>query len=141
MKERGGDFMYCHQCGKEVNEESKFCPNCGTQLTQTQKSYQPIQTNVVSSEDAPSMGFAILSFFIPIVGLILFLVWKDEFPQKSKSCLKGLISGIVAYIVVVCCFVSVFFKAVTDATSDYDHMYFEHDGITENIPYDDYFIE
>ena len=129
--------MYCYQCGKEVSEDAKFCPYCGASLTQTKGSYQPIQTQTVSSEDAPHMGFAVLSFFIPIVGLILYLVWKDEFPQKAKSCLKGLISGIVLYVVMVCCFVSMFFKAVSDIT--HDDVYFDHGGITENVPYDDFF--
>lgn len=58
---------------------------------QTQQQYQPPQ-------DAKSIGFAILCFFFPIVGLILFLVWKDEKPLKAKSCGIGAIVGVAVQI-------------------------------------------
>ena len=41
--------MYCHQCGKEINDEVKFCPYCGAPIdlgqTQTDQGYQPLQDN------------------------------------------------------------------------------------------------
>ena len=45
--------------------------------------------------DAPSVGFAFLGFFFPLVGLILFLVWKDQFPLKAKSCGKGALIALI----------------------------------------------
>ena len=56
--------------------------------------------NKMSNEnDSPSIGFAILCFLIPLLGLILYLVWKDDYPLKAKSCGKGAIIGVVASIV------------------------------------------
>jgi hypothetical protein len=49
--------------------------------------------------DAPNMGFAVLSFFLPVVGLILYLVWKDQFPFKAKSCGKGALIGALVEII------------------------------------------
>jgi len=52
--------------------------------------------------DAPSGGFATLCFFFPVVGLILWLVWKDKTPLKAKSCGKGAIIGVcveVAFVI------------------------------------------
>lgn len=34
--------------------------------------------------DAPSMGFAVLGFFFPLIGLILFLVWQNQYPLKAS---------------------------------------------------------
>ena len=88
--------MYCHQCGKEVGE-AKYCPYCGTKLIYdgNEDMYTNSQyMNNVSSNDAPSTGFAILSFCFPIVGIILFIIWNKDYPQKAKSCLKGFIAGI-----------------------------------------------
>ncbi len=35
--------MYCFQCGKEISDESKFCPYCGTKLEQEKP--QPVSDN------------------------------------------------------------------------------------------------
>ena len=47
-----------------------------------------------------------LSFFIPLVGLILFLVWNNESPRKAKACGKwaliGFITGIVISVLAYC---------------------------------------
>jgi hypothetical protein len=52
--------------------------------------------------DAPSGGFAALCFFIPLVGLILYLVWKDEYPLKARSCGKGALIGVIVYFGLSC---------------------------------------
>ncbi|MCL2489302.1 MAG: hypothetical protein FWF36_01025 [Propionibacteriaceae bacterium] len=47
--------------------------------------------------DAPSGGFAVLGFFFPIVGLILFLVWNDRTPLRAKSAGKGALISVIVY--------------------------------------------
>jgi len=49
--------------------------------------------------DAPSFGFATLGFFFPVVGLILFLVWRDQTPLKSRSAGKGALIGVITGVV------------------------------------------
>ena len=49
----------------------------------------------MSNQDSSSIGFGILSFFIPLVGLILFFVWKADKPLKAKSCIIGAAIGFV----------------------------------------------
>ena len=64
--------------------------------------------NIQTPEDASSIGFAVLSFFFPLVGLILWLVWNDSSPKKAKSCGLGALVGflseialsVIAYVVV-----------------------------------------
>ena len=70
--------MYCKKCGKELDDEAKFCPYCGTSTRDEKENAQ--------NGDARSAGFGILCFFLPIVGLILYIVWKDTYPLKAKSC-------------------------------------------------------
>ena len=60
-------MKYCTKCGHELVDEAVVCTNCGC-ATDNYKS--------ADRADAPSIGFAILSFFIPLVGLILYLVFK-----------------------------------------------------------------
>lgn len=139
--------MFCHQCGKEIGDV-KFCPFCGAEQTgqettqQDNQGYQPInqdpyqqqsyQQSYGRSDDQPNAGFAILSFFIPIVGLVLYFVWNKEFPNKAKSCLKGLIAGIVLYVVMVCCIIS----AGIGMASQYDDDSFYYNAIVETVPYE-----
>ncbi|HIT13098.1 MAG TPA: hypothetical protein IAB54_02975 [Candidatus Scatomonas merdigallinarum] len=38
-----------------------------------------------------------LDFFFPIVGLILYLVWKDQTPLKAHSAGKGALIGVIVW--------------------------------------------
>ena len=77
--------MYCKNCAKEIDEKAVICPHCG-----------------VSQETAPQVvdnggfGWGLLGCCIPIVGLTLFLAWRDMKPKTSKA------AGIGA-LVCVCC--------------------------------------
>lgn len=87
-------MKYCKNCGKEINDQSVVCPHCGVQ-----------QEDLAASGDSGSFGWGLLGFCIPIVGLILFLVWKGDKPKTAKMAGMGaLISVIVMalfYIVVI----------------------------------------
>ncbi len=98
-------MKYCGNCGHELEENSKFCPSCGAKVGDTTNPYQPTDANSDAhhSNDAPSTGFAILGFFFPLIGLILYLVWKDESPLKAKSCGKGALIGVIVNFVVGVC--------------------------------------
>ena len=50
--------------------------------------------------DIPSAGMTVLGFFFPLVGLILYLVFKDEMPLKAKSAGKGALIGVITGAVV-----------------------------------------
>lgn len=49
--------------------------------------------------DKKSTGLNILSFFIPLVGLILYLTQKDQTPIKAKGCGKAALIGFILQIV------------------------------------------
>lgn len=77
--------MYCKKCGAEIDDLAVICPKCGCSTGNTR----------VSADDAPSGGFAFLGFLIPILGLILYLVWKTEYPMKAHSVGKGALIGFI----------------------------------------------
>lgn len=62
-------------------------------------------TQVQSAKEGGTVGWGILGFFIPIVGFILWLVWKDEHPARSRSagigCLVSVCLGVVGVILYV----------------------------------------
>lgn len=49
--------------------------------------------------DNGSFGWAVLGFFIPLAGLILWLVWKDTKPRDSRQSRNGFIAGIIVQVV------------------------------------------
>lgn len=57
--------------------------------------------NYMYVQDAPSTGFAILCFCFPIVGLILYCVWRESLPQRAKSAGVGGLLGFVIGVVLV----------------------------------------
>jgi len=89
--------MYCKNCGKEVDEKAVVCPHCGVQLKELKVENSNRDDYGV---DTGSIGWGFLGFFFPIVGLILFLIWKDIKPKTAKMAGKGaLISVIVEFVV------------------------------------------
>lgn len=49
--------------------------------------------------DTGSFGWAVLGFFFPIVGLILFLVWKSEKPVSAKQAGMGALVSVISTVV------------------------------------------
>lgn len=95
-------MKYCTHCGNEINEHASVCIKCGCLVNSA------ISKPQSKEEDKPSTGYAILGFFIPLAGLVLWLVWKDEYPLRAKSAGKGALINLVVnfglfllYIIVV----------------------------------------
>ena len=93
-------MKYCAHCGKELAETNSFCPACG--CAQGAPAVKP-------PTDSSNAGYAVLGFFIPLVGLILWLIWKDDYPLRAKSVGMGaMIGGIVIVALLVFCFAILF---------------------------------
>lgn len=76
-------MKYCSHCGKEIMSEAVICPHCGC-ATGASMSLEP---------DNPSTGLNILSFFFPLIGLILFIVYHGKTPTKANAIGKWALIG------------------------------------------------
>ncbi|MDD6306565.1 MAG: hypothetical protein PUA75_06415 [Clostridiales bacterium] len=56
-------------------------------------------TNVTNTNDNGGFLWGLLGCCIPLVGLILFLVWKDNKPKTAKAAGIGAIVGVVISVV------------------------------------------
>lgn len=101
-KERKFNIMkFCSKCGSQINDNDNFCPMCGTPVVKefSNQSYYNHNNYLTHNTDENSVGLNILSFCIPIVGLVLYIVLKDKEPIKAKGCGKWtLISFIINLI-------------------------------------------
>ena len=87
-------MAYCKNCGKEIDDKAVVCPACGVP-----------QQDKPAVVDSGNIGWAFLGCCIPLVGLILFLVWKDQKPNTAKKAgigaLVGVILIVIYYVVVI----------------------------------------
>ena len=80
--------MFCKKCGKEILDDAVICVHCGC-------STQNNNFVAANTNDAPSTGMAVLGFFIPLAGLIVWLINKDTKPLMAKSAGKGALTGFI----------------------------------------------
>lgn len=95
---------YCTHCGSEMNDDAVVCIHCGR---------SNVANNTEKDSDSKSwwcLGFFTSLFCTPIIGLILWLVWREEAPMKAKqvglgtlwSLLASVIISIIAVIIYFC---------------------------------------
>ena len=113
-------MKYCSQCGNQLNDDTKFCPYCGSpcvpmqpnndQVNQSNNNPQPVnqynqynQINNQVNQEQDVTCLACLSFCFPIVGLVLYCVWNTTRPKNAKTVLNAAIVsfvlGILFYVI------------------------------------------
>ena len=86
-------MAFCRDCGTEIRGDALYCPKCGSRQDGVYQTYrQP------DADDSGSVGWAILGFLIPVVGLILWLVWMDNKPKCSKMAGLGALASVIVGI-------------------------------------------
>ena len=99
--------LFCPSCGTRFPEGKKYCDQCGTQLSELRqpeainRAEYAAPTNAVSELDAPSTGAAVLGFFLPFAGFIMWVAWNSTMPQKAKSAGKGALIGVITYTALI----------------------------------------
>ena len=100
---------YCKQCGNQVSDVAVSCPECGaTQRKESGSHYQ--QRPYQRSNDVGGFGWGLLGFCVPLAGLILYLVWKDERPRTANAVGGGALLNVVLGLLLV--FMAFMFSAV-----------------------------
>ena len=89
--------MFCTNCGSQLNDSAVICPHCGVAT----ENFNAPRSAAPAANDAPSAGFAVLCFFFPVVGLILYLVWHDTMPLRARSCGRGALISVIIYAALI----------------------------------------
>ena len=79
--------MFCKNCGKEIPDNSITCTNCGAPTG--------------NAEDTSNVGWALLGFFVPVAGIVLYFVWKNQKPKTAKKCITGFFVNLGISIILV----------------------------------------
>lgn len=134
------------QQGYQQPQQQYYSPQGGYQQAPNQQFYPPQPPQ----EQKASVGFAILSFIIPIAGLIIFLTQKDKRPKTAKvsgiCALVSFILNIIVYVIMYIAGIGAMF-AISDSGVDYstyddDYSYYsEYDYGDEDFDSDFYYYE
>ena len=89
--------MFCTKCGSKIEENAKFCENCGKEISILDNTKN---SNLDTNSSVPSFVWGIVGALVPLAGLILYVSWKDTRPNDSKMAgICALVSFIVCFIV------------------------------------------
>lgn len=120
--------MFCRNCGKQINDEIKYCPFCGTATN-----FTPAQTQHGSNSSAPAKktnpfsiaGFVLslvsfyLGFFfciIPALGLVFGIIGLNA-PKETNSghglALAGVIISSITFAFWCIYWIFIIFAATT----------------------------
>lgn len=97
----------CPSCHRTVEDTDQFCLYCGCRIINVEyKEREPqnsgeYRANRVSSEDMPSMGYALLGFFLPVIALFVYFKQKDNYPTRAASLLHGAFVKLVLWVIIL----------------------------------------
>ena len=87
-------MAFCKNCGAQIDDQAVVCTSCGV-----------AQNTAPAVVDKGGFGWGLLGWCVPIVGLILFLVWKDTKPKTAKAAgIGALVSTILAVVLYIATF-------------------------------------
>lgn len=91
-------MAFCGKCGKEIDDEAVVCVHCGCPT-----GVQPLAAApAVDTEATATAGEKVLSFLVPLAGIILFCVNKNKKPKAAKTCLLvGVITWAICIILIL----------------------------------------
>ena len=83
-------MKFCSNCGHELIDEAAICPNCGS-----------VVGKIKTFGDSRSKAWAIISFLFPLLGIILYLIWRDDRPLRSASIRKGFCAVFILILLII----------------------------------------
>lgn len=85
------EVKYCDTCGNEIDDSEPYCFHCGA----------AIESNEQSDGVAGDFWWGVLGFILPLLGLILYFVWREDKPERGKSIIVGSVIGLVLNAVIL----------------------------------------
>ena len=82
-------LIKCEECGKEISDTAKSCPNCGFVLSKKK------QNNNDGGEVSSSAKW--ISLFIPIIGFVLYIINIGSNRKLARVCIVHSFLGVVCY--------------------------------------------
>lgn len=98
--------MFCSKCGAKNEKSAEFCSECGASLK---------ETTSAQVKSGSSFGWGVLGFFIPLVGLILFISWKNDRPEDAKAAGIGALISVILNVILTIIMIVLFGVAASQS--------------------------
>lgn len=72
-------MAFCRKCGKEIDEEAIICIHCGCATGNA------VATQKESTDREANGGELLVAFLFPIVGAILYYIYKADKPTAAQK--------------------------------------------------------
>lgn len=98
-------MKYCIYCGEELVDSACFCHKCGNKTEHKEE-------NKIQNDNEPTFPYSLIGFFVPLAGLVLFIIWNDTYKRRAYAAGKAaLISVIieVALSILITIFVVIYY--------------------------------
>lgn len=120
-------MKYCSNCGHKIENDALFCLNCGVKLR------DEISTSSNQNVDTGGFVWSLLGFFVPMAGLILYIVWRNEKPKTSNAAGKGALAYLIFCVILfIIMFVFAFVFGVNEE-NNYNNSYYRDDYYNDLI--------
>ena len=83
-------MAYCRKCGEFIDDEAVICPKCGVQQA---------EFRTAAPNDDGSVLWLLIGFLIPVAGIILWIMWKDEKPRSARMAGAGFLAGLMLWLI------------------------------------------
>lgn len=91
----------CVNCGREIKVIARNCPYCNTPIGVASVTSKETLKHIKNNYDHASNGVFLLSVFIPLIGLIIYSIKREEEPLNGRSALSGFLVGTVIYLAMI----------------------------------------
>jgi len=82
--------MFCSNCGKEIDKNSDVCLNCGKLVRKNNE-----------IEDKPDVFLNVISFILPLIGVIIYLIIRKDTPIQAKSVIESAKKSVTLVIIIM----------------------------------------
>lgn len=97
-------MAYCQHCRGEIHRDAEVCIHCGRTIQ-----YRHHNSTLSSIKDEGGFLWGLLGFLVPVAGLVIYLIWKDERPNNAKAAgLGALVNvgiGVAIFIIYIIFFI------------------------------------
>ncbi len=119
--------MFCRNCGEYIRGKGHYCERCKELLVYSNglNVDDEIADEIYAKNDKSGVGLVLVSFVMPFIGIILYILNKSRLPKKSHVIMGSTLIGCAAWCSVLL-ILNVNYVMDIDVFSSLEKIFFGH---------------